>query len=333
LGPSGSYPDGPSLSESAGKSFSPTSTGPIFPKEQLFTEGDMLPNFFIIGAPQCGVSAISRWLSEHHDVFLPAESAPHFYATDLQDRITERAHYDALYEGAKSTAIGDASPWYLFSDVAIDNILRERPNARFVVCLRNPVEMAWLLHQHNIADQYEHIADFNIAWAMSHLRAQGRGSRYLLDPKLMDYASVCALGSQIDRLARKVDAGRIHIVFHEDLVARPEEMLCKLEVFLGISPALKTEFRLNEPIYTRPLPSLHIAIARALRLKRRLVGGRPFNTGLSRWLTSKNRRVTAISRMPKEMRARLSRRLAGEIGLLSALSDRDLSHWLGPVKP
>ena len=42
---------------------------------------------------------------------------------------------------AEHTAIGEASPYYLLSNCPVDNILNENMGSKFIVCLRNPIEM------------------------------------------------------------------------------------------------------------------------------------------------------------------------------------------------
>ncbi|MBM3518373.1 MAG: sulfotransferase [Alphaproteobacteria bacterium] len=40
------------------------------------------PNFFIVGAPKSGTTAMDAYLSEHPDVFM-AQKEPHYFAVDL----------------------------------------------------------------------------------------------------------------------------------------------------------------------------------------------------------------------------------------------------------
>ena len=41
------------------------------------------PNFFIVGAPKCGTTALYEYLRPHPNIFMPKVKEPHFFATDL----------------------------------------------------------------------------------------------------------------------------------------------------------------------------------------------------------------------------------------------------------
>lgn len=286
----------------------------------------MSPKFFLIGAPRCGSYSIAKWLSRRKDVYLPKTYGIHRYAAEIEGEVLGRSAYNSLYKKANAPCIGEASVWYLSSETAIDSILADQPNAKFVVCLRNPVDMAWLLHQQFVASQYEHFKDFNTAWAMSHLRGLGRGSRYL-DPRLMDYASVCSLGSQVQSLLRKVPSNQVCFIVYDDLQKQPRNELAKLEKFLGISSICKSKFKLHEALYMRPLPGLHTAMKRLHILQCKFLGTSPVRPRILKWVDSHNKVRSAITKMPDDLRMKLSFRMQKDIKLLSSQIGKDLSHW------
>jgi hypothetical protein len=86
---------------------------------------DKLPNFFIIGAPKCGTTSLSKWLAGHPEVYFSPIKEPHFFNTDENWfwRGTEKK-YLKLFEKVKTyhLAIGEGSVRYLNSKVAVTNI-------------------------------------------------------------------------------------------------------------------------------------------------------------------------------------------------------------------
>ena len=44
----------------------------------------MQPNFFIIGAPKCGTTALSRYLSQHPNIFMSDPKEPHYFCDDFK---------------------------------------------------------------------------------------------------------------------------------------------------------------------------------------------------------------------------------------------------------
>ena len=47
------------------------------------------PDFFLVGAPKCGTTAMHVSLREHPDVFMPAEKEHNHFATDLVPTLLE----------------------------------------------------------------------------------------------------------------------------------------------------------------------------------------------------------------------------------------------------
>jgi hypothetical protein len=73
--------------------------------------------------------------------------------------------YEALFAAATGAqpAIGEASNFYLSSAVAVANILRYQPSARFIVRLRNPIDMAPALHTELLIHGLENVRGFDSA--------------------------------------------------------------------------------------------------------------------------------------------------------------------------
>jgi hypothetical protein len=70
------------------------------------------PNFFIVGAPKCGTTALYEYLRGHPSIFMPKYKEPHFFAQDLgtYPLIKTADAYAALFAEAepRHTAVGEA---------------------------------------------------------------------------------------------------------------------------------------------------------------------------------------------------------------------------------
>src|SRR3974390_940759 len=100
------------------------------------------PNFFIVGAPKSGTSAMSQYLSEHPDIYM-AKKEMNFFGEDLRfgRRIWRRDLGSYLNEFKTCNSqrrAGEASVWYLFSSRAAEEIRAFDPNSRIIVMLREP---------------------------------------------------------------------------------------------------------------------------------------------------------------------------------------------------
>jgi hypothetical protein len=52
------------------------------------------PNFFIIGAPKCGTTSLSVYLSEHQEIVMSNPKEPHYFSTDIENgRMTDQSKY------------------------------------------------------------------------------------------------------------------------------------------------------------------------------------------------------------------------------------------------
>ncbi len=180
------------------------------------------PNFFVIGGPKCGTTALSEYLRSHPHVFFSNPKEPNFFNEDFANRRTlDMRTYLHLFEGAtdEHAAVGEGSVLYLRSEVAVPKILSFRPDARFVVMVRNPVDMVYSLHSQTVYHGTEDVTDFREAWRLQDERRAGRRlPKLCVDPKEFLYGEMCLLGSQIERLYRSVYGDRVKVVFFEDFV-------------------------------------------------------------------------------------------------------------------
>jgi len=129
------------------------------------------PNFFMVGAGKSGTTSLYTWLSDHSQIFMSPNKEPRYFATDMPElinRVATEAEYLSLFEKAElqHLAVGEASTQYIFSQDAIPNIRDFDPQARLIVTLRNPVEMAPSAHSEARFWFFEDEADFEAAWLL-----------------------------------------------------------------------------------------------------------------------------------------------------------------------
>src|SRR5262245_13247596 len=127
-----------------------------------------LANLYLVGAPKCGTTTVAGWLAGHRDVSWSVPKEPYYWADDFPG---QRAHYGfdnlAAYESlfaspaAQATRYrGDASTTYLYSRRAVPQIVAHVPDAQFIVCLRNPVDLVVSFHRTQVVALNESEADF-----------------------------------------------------------------------------------------------------------------------------------------------------------------------------
>jgi len=288
------------------------------------------PNFFIVGAPKCGTTSLSRWLAKHPEVYFSPIKEPFFFSDDLKLRdiqgINSLSRYEGLFAGVKPShrAIGEGSTSYLFSARAVSNILSYKPTAKFVVALRNPVEMAVSFHQEQVNAFNEDVKNFLRAWDLQRKRVKGEAiPKSCQEPKMLMYKDWCSLGAQVAALLSVVDERQVHFVIFDDLVAEPDATYRRLLQFLEVSDDVLIDLHTYNKRRRVKYPKLHKVVQMAGRAKR-LMGIR-FNTGLSIFTTE----TIGMGRVDPEVRLRLEKEFEREFDLLESQLQRNLSHWRG----
>src|SRR5260370_18774468 len=101
------------------------------------------PDFFIVGAPRCGTTALYSYLRQHPDVFLPEYKEPHYFNTDMASggAIRDKEKYLALFATAQDKQrVGEASVYYLSSPIPPQAIKDFCPTAMISIISSNPIQ-------------------------------------------------------------------------------------------------------------------------------------------------------------------------------------------------
>jgi hypothetical protein len=288
------------------------------------------PDFFILGAPKCGTTSLADWLREHPLIFMSTPKEPHYFNTDSNHHgALNLAHYESFFSSANALheAVGEASVWYLISEAAVDNILEYQPEARFIVCVRNPVEMAVSLHDQKRFTGDENIEDFLEAWHAQQGRSDGTLPRppVCADIRHFMYGESCLLGRHLERVYSKTGRDRVLVVFMDDMKSNPGGVYRTTLQFLGVPEDGRDNFEPSNQAKERIIPWLRTFQRRAHLLKQRL--GLKRGTGLGRLLNDWNRRQRARGEVPPSTRTLLEDYFRDDIHLLGRLTERDLHHW------
>jgi hypothetical protein len=296
------------------------------------------PDFFVVGAPKCGTSALAGYLREHPDCFMCWPKEPLFFCEDLSGirQVESLPEYLCLFANAPpgARAVGEASAMYLYSQVAIARLREHFASARLIVMLRSPIDLVEAFHaqlRYALAEDQPQLAT---AWDLQDERALG-GS---LPPgcpesKLLQYRRVALLGDQVRRLFAAVPSEQVHIVVFDDLVQDPRAEYLRLLAFLGLQDDGRVDFpavnarrahrlRLVSRLTQRP-PRFVVQVSKAL--KRRFGLER---IGVLDGLRRANRIPVRRLGVPGELRLKMADTFAEDVALLSSLLGRDFTPWL-----
>jgi len=192
------------------------------------------PNFFILGAPRCGTTSLYHWLEEHQNVYLPCVKEPHFFSNDIPKEtppVQTFKEYLGLFSdaGQRHKAVGEASTNYLASRLAVPRIEKAFSNPKYIVCLRNPAEMAYSLHRQLVYWGKHDIEKFSEAWRCSYsIYEKIKDERHYPEKFTLCYHIRCNLAKQVNRLMSKVDRSRVLFVSLSNLNKNPLEVYKKI---------------------------------------------------------------------------------------------------------
>ena len=284
-----------------------------------------LPNFLIAGAMKSGTTSLSRWLAAHPDVFVVPEKEVEFF-----DSHPRWAHgidwYAARFAGAYGvTAVGEASPNYMYFPWAVERIAETLPgDARVICCLREPVARAhshylhWrdrrLVEQRTLAQA---LSDELDAWP--NVPAE--------DTSDVPYWGYLARGryfDQLERLERYLGRDRMHVVLLDDLERDPQGTFAAACRFLGVDDTYTPP-----NLGSRENPASEFPWMFRFMVRHRLFDRLPQRT--AQWLAlgplGPRRTVVPDDPIDPQLAERLARHFDEPNRRLSDFLHRDLAGW------
>ncbi|WP_085522667.1 sulfotransferase family protein [Tuberibacillus sp. Marseille-P3662] len=218
-----------------------------------------LPNFLILGAAKGGTTALYHYLKQHPEIFMPSLKEPNFFALEgkeinfkgpqdegvNKDSINNMQDYRGLFSGVQDEkAIGEASPLYLYSQYAPENIKSYIPNAKLIAILRNPVDRAFSSYLHCCRDKREpYPKDFGKALSEEKSRIEANWGL------IWHYKSAGYYYEQLKRYYEIFNNDQIKVILYDDFIDNPisvyREVLKFLEVNDSFIPNMKTRYNVS----------------------------------------------------------------------------------------
>ncbi len=308
-----------------------------------------VPDFFIVGHPKCGTSALSLMLKPHPQIGIPVKE-PQFFAPEMRHRVhqassperpTTLEDYLALFADAPpGQRLGDASTLYLESPGAAQRIAEVAPAARIIAILREPVSFLRSLHMQAVHNYVETQKDFQKAIELEPLRRQGRRvPRFSQNPQRLLYSEHVRYAEHLARYRAAFPPEQMLVLIYDDFRSDNEATVRRVLRFLDVDDTLAIP-----PIRTKPLPAVRSHLvhqaARAIAISHRNPAAAGRASQLIYRLTPSRLNSDALQAAwrraaytsPREPDARfvleLRRRYKPEVVALSEYLGRDLvSEW------
>lgn len=202
-----------------------------------------LPDFFLIGAPKAGTTALHVALAQHPELFLSRNKEPKFFLTDGPpptgggpgDAATYRAYvwrredYEALFEAAPQGALrGESTTLYLRDPAAHQRMAQLVPEAKLIAVVRDPVDRAHSNWMHLRSAGLEPEDDFVRACQLEGQRADAGWGPF------WRYVGLGRYGEQLEHLFSLFPREQVLVLRYRQLREEPHETLDRVCTFLGV---------------------------------------------------------------------------------------------------
>ena len=297
-----------------------------------------MPNFMIIGAPKAGTTSLRNYLKQHPQVYMSPIKETSFFAYEGKNweystldgywinffPITSIEAYQAQFEGVSNeTAIGEASPIYLYNSRVPERIQQYIPDAKVIAILRDPVERAFSHFSHYVRDRLEPLADFSQAIQEAEVRIRNE----LPTGYYIEYGFYY---EYLKPYFERFDRDKIRIYLYQDFKANPVCVVQDIFRFLNVddtfTPDVSLKYNVSGIPRNKALHKFLIDLPRPDNkslLKRLLPEKLLWRIGLNLYNWNLDQQM-----FPTEVRSSLIEIYREDILKLQDLLQQDLSKWL-----
>jgi hypothetical protein len=196
----------------------------------------MLINFLIVGAQKAGTTALSNYLGQHPNLYIPPCKEVHFFDDENQawgNKQSIQLKYHEIYSSLISqpdVLCGDATPIYSYWVPAMQRIWSYNPTMKLIFCLRNPIDRAYSHWAMEVKRGWDNLS-FEEAIEQEEERCREALPK---QHRVYSYVSRGFYSEQIRRIWRFFPKHQTLIFRQEQLGENPAQILKKAHQFLGV---------------------------------------------------------------------------------------------------
>jgi hypothetical protein len=305
------------------------------------------PDFFIVGHPKSGTTALHEMLKRHPQIYMPDWKEPRYFASDLPYPIHPQGagappksyeEYLALFDDAAPGQLaGEGSTAYIWSRTAPQAIAEAQPAARIIALFREPASFMRSLHLQMLEHRSEDEPSLRKAIALDDARREGAEPAHVNPrwPQGVMYAERVRYVEQLQRFEALFAPEQLLVLIYDDFRSDNPATMRRVHGFLGVdddvpfealdaNPTVRRRVRLDDTV--RAVVSGSGPVARVARGIVKLV---PRRLRREAFETIHSRMMYASPRQPdQQFMFELRRRFKPEVQALSEHLGRDLvSLW------
>jgi sulfotransferase family protein len=211
-----------------------------------------VPEFFIVGHPKCGTTALYLMLRGHPQIYMPDIKEIRFFTPEMRSRFQKEGsgrrpdtleRYLALFaEAGPGQRVGEASPGYLRSPAAAARIAEVAPAARIIAILREPASFLRSFHLQSLHNHIETEKDLARAIALEPERRAGRRiPRYSHSPEALLYTDHVRYVEQLRRYHAVFAPEQVLTLIYDDFRRDNAAALARVLRFLEVDETAPVE--------------------------------------------------------------------------------------------
>src|SRR5579859_3353732 len=242
------------------------------PRAAQMGQTGRLPDFFIVGQPKSGTTALYEMLRTHPEIFMPDTKELGFFAPELhlrrptrpdgRENPTTLEDYAAHFlEARPEQRVGEATVHYLWSPTAASRIAELQPAARIIAMLREPASLLRSWHLQLVRIYAETEPDLRRALALEASRRAGRDiPEHTAWPQLLLYSEQVRYVEQLRRYRERFPPEQLLVLIYDDFLRDNAGTLRQVLRFLEVDDSLALPASEANPTVRVRSKRLHAAL-------------------------------------------------------------------------
>jgi Sulfotransferase domain len=304
---------------------------------QVDGDSRRLPEFFVVGHPKCGTTAMYEMLRRHPQVYTATgKKETGFFAVQSKPSQPQTLdEYLALFAPAEpEQRTGELTTSYLRSETAARQIAELQPDARIIALFREPASFVRSLHLQLLRERVEDESDLRRAIELEASRREGRHvPPGCPRPSILMYCDFIEYVEQLRRYHRAFSRDQVLVLTYDDYRRDNAATMRKILRFIGVDDTASVEvFDAHPSVRVRSqtahgmLRATVMGRGRAGRFANaalKSVSSRPIRQ--KAFMFTRNRLLFGKPRAPdQELMLELRRRFRPEVVAFSEYLGRDL---------
>jgi len=254
------------------------------------------PNFFIIGTSKAGTTSLYNYLNATKDVFLAPKGKIHYFFPEEFKKNDSKEQFLNIFKNTEGRkAIGEYSG-YLDEPETAELIKSAIPNAKIIICLRDPVERAFSHYLGTLRNKDETLSfskSFN-----KFMKPINKESEFF-----RRYIELGVYYEKIKKFLEVFGKDNVMIIIFEEFIVEPEKGFKEVINFLEVDSQVPDIVGKKYNAYAEPLGELGTNIVKNKFVNKtaRKIFSKKARVNLLRLLTNKRSKKPELTKDQRRM--------------------------------